>query len=241
MFLSRLFPAAYILLWLPAALLASGWVQAAIIGAALMTGLLANALTMRRYAQVVFPALLVFSLLLSVVRAAECSAKTLPTGASLASCTASSALPWLNSVAALFAVVMMAAAVEWRGSLTRTVNGLALPRQLRALIAMAGAMIGEIRRVIPRVYHAATARGDAAPGRSLRNLTALSRVASPIWSSLLVSLVPRMRHQWASEAFWERYVPRSAHSLRNFALDAVVLIAGVAAISAAISFSFFPS
>jgi hypothetical protein len=170
--------------------------------------------------------------LLLVVQSSAC----LSSGAAsaVARCVASGSSVVLANAAILSSVVVLATANEWRGSLLSTVNGMYLPRYLRVVAVVAGAMIAEFRRAVLRVHQAFTGRGEATPSISLRNLVALPSMLGVIWAAVLNGAVERMKAQWSSEAFWSTYVPTKTQGPERTALaDYLVLTlsAGVAVLS----------
>lgn len=202
-----LFPALYVVFLFPST--PGAPIEAKIV-AFFMSSILAFVINMRSIIRIVL--LLVTALgtlvpFLFLVQSAICSSVTnLPTGAFLL-CVMQRSLAVLLNVGLLSSVFMLAAANEWRGSLVATINGMFLPRSVGIMAIVAGAMIGEFRRAMIRVHHAFTACGKAMPSANWRNLVVLPSMFGAVWASVLVGVVERMKGQWSSDLFWERYLP----------------------------------
>jgi hypothetical protein len=180
--------------------------------------------------------LLTFVLLLGLVQAAVCSSGLEGRYANLGVCLAARMPPTFLGVALLAALMLLAACNERRASLVDTINGLCLPRQIRLMATVAAAMVGEFRKAFMRVHHAATARGDASPGLRLGNVTTLPRILACTWAAVLTGAGGRLAEQWASDVFWNRYVPRhveAAGAQRDLRRDAAVLVAAIIIVVAA--------
>jgi hypothetical protein len=238
MLLARSFPAAYLLLWIPAALLGHTDLRFGIALVALLISIVIGGSTVRRFAAVYGFALLAYAVLLGIVKAASCSAAGIPLDPTMFTCVTENAISSVGLVAALLSIVILAIANERRGSLVHTVNALTLPRDVRIVCAIAGSLLGEFRRASIRVHHATTAQGQASPRRSLRNLAALPRLAAATWASVLSAAVQRMSHQWSSEAFWDHYFPRNCAALqstiRRANWDLVIVVLGVVSVGWAV-------
>lgn len=142
-------------------------------------------------------------------------------------CMTQKSIAVLLNVSLLSSVSLLAVANEWRGSMVVTINGMCLPRNIRIIAIISGAMIGEFERAMIRVHHAFTARGEAMPSMSMRNLFVLPAMFGAVWASVLSGVVERFHGQWSSEAFWARYVPARSQGHTRLALsDITVLIAG---------------
>jgi hypothetical protein len=175
--------------------------------------------------------LLTFALLLGLVQTAVCGSSLEARYASLGGCLAARLPPTFLGVALLAALMVLAACHERRASLVDTVNGLFLPRRIRLITTVAAAMVGEFRKAFMRVHHAATARGDASPGLRFANLTALPRILACTWAAVLTAASGRLAEQWATNAFWNRYVPQAIDAAavhRDARRDAAVIAAAVA-------------
>lgn len=122
-------------------------------------------------------------------------------------CVSQKSLAVLLNVGSFSSVFLLAAANEWRDSLVATINGMYLPRRVRMMTIVSGAMVGEFRRAIFRVHQAFTARGEAMPSVNWRNLSVLPAMLGAVWASVLNGAVERIRGQWSSDNFWARYVP----------------------------------
>jgi hypothetical protein len=232
----RFFPIVYLPLW-GAAILASTAGERALI--AVLAGTLAPIVArgiVRRFAAVAGLSMLVFTLFSIIVRGAICSGQF--GGAALGRCAVVTAMPSVAFVGALLATFALVISVGWRGSLIATVNELPLPRDLRVVSALAGSMLGEFWRANARVHHATTARGDAAPGWSIRNLRVLPRLMGSVWAAVLAPLTVRLSLQWSSDNFWDCYIPRERNALsepRSLGANLTITIGGMAAFAIALS------
>ena len=149
-----------------------------------------------------------FAPFLVLVQSAMCSSSSMQfLSSAFTRCVVHESLAVQINVSSLYAVFILAVANEWRGSLVLTMNSMNLPRTVRTIAIVSGAMIGEFRRAVFRVHHAFTARGDAMPSVSWRNVIVLPVMLGTIWSSVLSGVVDRVNGQWSSDSFWARYVP----------------------------------
>jgi hypothetical protein len=207
------FPTVYLLLVLTALLEPSIRIRLGLICACVLLSLLINARAISRFFILILLALCTLIPLLLLVQGAVCSSaqvQNLPWG----SCVAERIVRVLLNMGALTAIFLLASANEWRGSIVQTVNRLTLPRNIRMIAIIAGAMIGDFRRGMTRVHQAFTARGDATPAIAARNIFVLAPMLGIVWASVLTGVVERFKAQWSSEEFWERYVPsRNRHPL----------------------------
>ena len=144
---------------------------------------------------------------LLIVQGAVCSSSGSPISSPLLDCVIERSLAVLLSVGLLTSVLLLAVANEWQGSVVGTVNRMSLPRDVRLMVVVAGAMIGEFRRAVIRVHHAFTARGDALPSVNWRNVTVLPSMLGSVWASVLNGAAERLKGHWSSDTFWARYVP----------------------------------
>ena len=238
MIVSRSFPSAYLLLWFPAVLLGHLGLRVGIAVAAILVSIAIGNPIVRRFVPLFGLALLLYALLSAIVNGASCSARGIPLDPTIIPCIFSGAGPSVALIAALLSTVLLAIGNEWRASLVKTVNSLTLPRDVKIVCAIAGSLLGEFRRASLRVHHATTAQGEASPKRSFRNLTALPRLAAATWASVLSAAVLRLRHQWASDAFWDHYFPRDCaqlrSSIREAKWDVTILAIGIASLGWAI-------
>lgn len=228
-----LFPSAYFILWLPAIMLAHPggrlWIAAINIGVAAS----GNRQTFPRLTKFGLLSLLIFLLFALIVRSAICSTESEYAPWTLAACAGRSALPTISTAIALVTTFLMAAALEWRGSLLATVNGLGMPRDLRVICSIAGSLLGDFSRASSRIHHATTARGSASPKFSIRNIVALPRLVANIWATVLTAAAARLALQWSSQEFWERYVPaKIGETARAPLRDLLVVGAGIAILAA---------
>lgn len=222
-----LFPAAYALFFLPAALGSPLEVK---IGVLILCPSLAFTINLRAIIRIVgllLTALCTLVPFLFLVQSAVCSSSVESVSRPLMHCIIQRSLAVLLNVGLLSSVFLLAAANEWRGSLVATINGLCLPRSVRMMAIVSGAMIGEFRRAMIRVHHAFTARGEAMPSVSWRNLIVLPLMLGAVWASVLSGVVERVRGQWSSDRFWTRYVPaRRGIDERTTVSDLAVLGSG---------------
>lgn len=223
-----LFPAVYIVFFVPTAV---GFPMAVKVAVLVLCPSLALAINFRPAARLAGLLLTAFGTLvpfLILVQAAVCSSSATEVPTSLLFCIIQKALTVLLNVSVLSAVFTLAAANEWRGSLLATINGMCLPRSIRMVAIISGAMIGEFRRAMIRVHHAFTARGEAMPSLNWRNLMVLPTMLGSVWASVLIGVVYRFKGQWSSDTFWARYVPQNRQP-GNLALSdlAVLSAAGI--------------
>jgi len=200
-----LFPAAYFVLLLVATLASSMNLKLFVVLTCLGLALLVNRHPVSRFLVLFVTALGTLVPLLVFVQSTICS--SLMPSKPLALCTIERSATVLLNVGLLTSIFILAAANEWRGSLVETVNGMYLPRNVRIMAIVSGAMIGEFRRAIIRVHHAFTARGEAVPAVSWRNFLALPSMLGVVWAAVLTGVVERINGQWSSDRFWARYVP----------------------------------
>jgi hypothetical protein len=161
---------------------------------------------------------------LVLVQSAVCSSMPEVGSGVFSSCVIDRALHVLVSVGLLSAVFLLAAGHEWRGTLVATLNGMNIPRSVAMIAIIGGAMIGEFRRATAKVHHAFTARGWASPSASVRNIVIMPSMLGAVWAAVLDGIVDRIRGQWASDEFWERYVPpKTTLGSRQVVADFAVL------------------
>ena len=206
------FPAVYLALLLPIPLGSDIIVRVgAIAGSAGMAALL-NPPVFRRILGLLLLTFASLLPLLALVQGTACW--SLPVqGVAYGRCVAAHSGPVVLNTATLAATVLLAATHETRGSLPDTVNQLGLPRTLRMTAIVAAAMIGEFRKAASRVFQAFTGIGAASPVFSWRNVAVLPAMLAVMWAAVTKGAEARLGEQWASEAFWERYVPRGGQRL----------------------------
>lgn len=164
---------------------------------------------------------------LILVQSAVCSSLEQIVWQSLTQCVLQRSFAVLINVGLFSSVLLLAVANEWQESLVTTINRMWLPRNIRVMIIVSGAMIGEFRRAMLRVHHAYTARGEAMPSVNWRNLIVLPSMLGAVWASVLNGSTERLKGQWSSDRFWTRYVPAGRPSNTGTALsDVAVLCAG---------------
>jgi hypothetical protein len=130
---------------------------------------------------------------------------------------------------------MISLANEWRGTTVATINGMFLPRTIRMTVLLANAMTTEFRRAMSRVHQAFTARGQAMPSLSWRNVVALTPMLGIVWGAVLDGVAERSHEQWASDDFWDRFVPSArAANLNLTAADLCVLALVISAVGLAL-------
>jgi hypothetical protein len=221
-----LFPAVYPFFLLPA----FGSSVEAKVAVFLACPCLALAINFRPITRIVVLLLTALSTLVPLLLAVQTVVCTSPahiSAGSLPHCIVQRSLAVVLNVCLLGSVFLLAAANEWRGSLVATVNGMYLPRNIRVMAILSGAMISGFRRSALRVHHAFTARGEAMPSVHWRNLIALPAMLGTVWASELNSMVERMKGQWSSDTFWARYVPADRPTdSRSMNSDVMVLVAG---------------
>lgn len=222
-----LFPSVYAVFFLPAALGSPVAVKVAVLVACPCLALAINMRPITRVVALLLTALCTLVPFLMLVQSAVCSSSASAMPASLVLCITRKSLTVLLNVGLLSSVFILAAANEWRGSLVATINGMCLPRSVRMMAIVSGAMIGEFRRAMIRVHHAFTSRGEAMPSVNWRNLIALPSMLGSVWASVLSGVVERFKGQWSSDTFWARYVPASRQTDSETARsDLAVLGAG---------------
>lgn len=213
-----LFPAIYVALLLPAILGSSTNIKAVALCACLSLALIVNLRSIVRIGLLLLTAFCTLIPFLLLVQSAICSShQTILL--SLGDCVIQSSVAVLLNVGSLSAVFLLATANEWRGSAVETINGMAIPRTVRTMAIVSSAMIGEFRRAMTRVHQAFTARGEAMPSISARNLIVLAPMLGAAWASVLNGVVERTKEQWSSEAFWERYVTARRQQSATIALS----------------------
>lgn len=164
---------------------------------------------------------------LFLVQSAVCSSFVYSDWMSFMLCMTRKSIAVLLNASLLTAVSLLTVANEWRGSILVTVNGMYLPRSIRTMVMIVGAMIGEFKHAMVRVHHAFTARGEAVPCMSVRNLIVLPSMFGAVWASVLSGVAERFHGQWSSDEFWARYVPTRPREYRCLtSSDITVLIAG---------------
>lgn len=222
-----LFPAIYLALLVPLFLGSSNEIK----GAMLVLFLLALVLNGRAIWPIVLLVLTSLATLapfLVLVQTGLCSSSGHHAWLPLLQCAGRNASNVLLNIAVLSSVVLVAVANEWQGSLVATVNRMALPRSVRIMAIVAGAMIGEFRRAVLKVHHAYTARGQAMPSPHWRNLVVLPAMLGVVWASVLDSAAERLRGQWSVDAFWDRYVPAGLTRERRVAHSDLVVLSTAA-------------
>jgi hypothetical protein len=235
-----LFPAVYLVFLLPAALGSALEAKVAVLVACPSLAVAINFRAIARIVVLLLTALCTLVPFLLLVQSAVCSSSIYSTPGSLVLCATQRSLAVLLNVGLLSSVFLLAAANEWRGSLVATINAMYLPRSVRMMAIVSGAMIGEFRRAMIRVHHAFTARGQAMPSVSWRNLIFLPSMLGAVWASVLDGVVERVRGQWSSDRFWARYVPAGRRTDVRAALsDLAVLGAGALVIGIFLSSFLF--
>ena len=200
-----LFPFVYIILLVPAALGSELRTKAICIVAYIVVGSVINVRMALRISGLLLAAFCTLIPLLLVVQGSACLSPS--TALTVVDCITGGSSAVLVNAAVLSSVVVLSTANEWRGSFLTTVNGMYLPRRLKIVTIVAGAMIAEFQRAVTRVHQAFTGRGEATPSISFRNLIALPSMLGIIWASVLSGAVERMKSQWSSEVFWTTYIP----------------------------------
>jgi hypothetical protein len=205
------FPAAYIGLLLPVLVDSGAVVRASVIVGSASLAIFSNRGVAFRIATLLLLAIGSLLPLLLVVQGSAC--RVGEPAANLLNCISERAGEVMLNAALLGAAVMLAVANEWRGTLLAAVNGLYLPRSVRLVAIVAGAMGGEFQRAASRVHQAFTGRGEALPGLSWRNALALPGMLAATWAAVLNGAAARLREQWGSDAFWSQYVPSGPERL----------------------------
>lgn len=226
------FPAVYVTLLLPILLNSSPLLKSYVIAGSASVAALVNPARAFRVAVLLLLTLGSLVPLLLIVQGSACWGVPTPT-ATLLHCVGARAGGVLLNAAILGAAVMLAVANEWRGSLLTTVNGLCLPRSLRFVGVVAGAMIGEFQRATFRVHQAFTGRGEALPGLSWRNAIALPAMLAATWGAVLNGAAARLEEQWAADAFWARYVPNGQDRLGTITNRDPLIVLGCGMVVAA--------
>lgn len=225
------FPAVYLLFLLPL-LSSSAALKTAVLFGCPILALVISFRHAIKMLSVVATALATLLPLLFIVQASICTspgAFQISTGSFFLHCVTIRSTEVLLNVCMLSSVSLLSAANEWQGSLCETINRMTLPRSIRIMVIVSGAMIGGFRRAMYKVHHAFTSRGEAFPSFNWRNAVALPTMLGVAWASELNSVVSKVRGPWASEAFWERFVPASPNR-RNMGYsmgDVLILIASI--------------
>jgi hypothetical protein len=223
-----LFPGIYAVFLLPSLLGSSVEAKVAVLIACPSLAFVINLRPIVRILVLLLTALCTLVPFLLLVQSVVCSSPTYSAPESLVHCITQRSLAVLLNVCVLSSAFLLATANEWRGSLVATINRMCLPRSVRMMAIVSGAMIGEFRRSIIRIHQAFTARGQAMPSINWRNLIVLPSMLGAVWAAVLNGVVERVRGQWASDGFWERYVPAVRQADVRVALpDIAVLGAGV--------------
>jgi hypothetical protein len=199
-----LFPAVYPLLLVPS--IFTPPVKGVVIVVYAMLAMMISARAVGRLVILFVTACCTLLPLLLLVQGTICSSSIRSPAESFAQCAMQRSILVLFNMGLLSSVFLLAGANEWRGSMVATINGLYLPRSVRIIAIAASAMIWEFRHAAIRVYHAFTARGEAMPSPSWRNLVVLPAMLGTIWASVLSGVVERIKGQWSSEDFWATYV-----------------------------------
>jgi hypothetical protein len=201
------FPYSYAVFLAPLLLDIATGLRALICGMCMVLALMIRREAFRNLGPILLASLSTLVPFLVVVQTAVCSSSGPSIQPPLFNCVQERSLTVLVKVGLGLSVLVLAAANEWRGSLVATVNGMWLPRDFRIMVIVGGVMIGEFRKAMVRVHHAFTARGDAVPALSWRNLSALPGMLSCVWASVLKASAERLNAQWSSQEFWARFVP----------------------------------
>lgn len=231
---SYLFPAIYSMFLLP---LLFGWpgaIKVALALVCLCAALVINARFIRRIVILLLVGACTLIPFLALVQSAICSSEATTVGQTFERCVIGRSTGVLSNIALLSSAFLLAAANEWRGSGLATFNGMRLPRSVRIMAIVAAAMIGEFRRAMTKVHQAFTARGEATARLTLGNFVMLAPMLGVVWASVLDGLVDRLRGQWSSERFWDRFVPVRASESRCAASDLTVL--GIGALTLGLMF-----
>jgi hypothetical protein len=202
-----LFPGIYITFFLPMLMQTPYETRAALCAIIFVVALVINGRAIMPLVLLIITSLITLIPFLFLVQAAVCSSSDQSTWLPLVVCTVKKTLGILLNIGLLSSVLLLVAANEWHGSLVASINRMMLPRTIRIMAIVSGAMIGEFRRAVLRVHHAYTARGEAMPSVHWRNLVVLPGMLGAVWASVLNGAAERLRGQWSAERFWERYVP----------------------------------
>lgn len=219
-----LFPAIYLALLIPVGSNLNEQAKFALVGLYTVLALGVNGRAMARMAVLIAISLTTFLVLSLIVQSAICSRSAEQGWRPIIDCAFNNSAKVLANVALLSAAVLVATSNEWRGSLVATIGGLTLPRSVRMMVMVSGAMMGEFQRAATRVHHAFTARGDASPSLRWRNLMALPSMLGVMWASVLNNATERLEGQWSANEFWERYVPSEQEVGSATLSDAIVII-----------------
>jgi hypothetical protein len=226
------FPAIYLVFLLPVVTSLSAGVKLAVLGLCIFLAFTINYRPILRIFALFLTGLCTLIPFLFLVQSAVCSSFVYSDLMSFVLCMTQKSIAVLLNVSLMSSVSLLAIANEWRGSMLMTINGMCLPRNIRTIAVIVGAMIGEFKRAMIRVHQAFTARGEALPSMSVRNLIVLPTMFGAVWASVLSGVVKRFQGQWSSEEFWARYVPVRPHDHTRVTLsDITVLIAGGLVIS----------
>jgi hypothetical protein len=218
------FPVIYVAALLPILLDSNPLVKLSIVAGCAAAAAFINPTPAFRVAILLLLALGSLIPLLAIVQGSACWGPH-PPWAVFFQCVGTRAGIVLLNAAILGATVMLAVANEWRGSMLTTINGLFLPRSLRFVAVVAGAMIGEFQKAGSRVHQAFTGRGEALPAISWRNAIALPAMLAATWAAVLNGAAARLGEQWASDAFWSKYVPNAQDRLGTMTnRDALVIV-----------------
>lgn len=230
-----LFPLVYAFLLLPVVLDLPLSAKTGVLVACTALALFVNTRIFGRIFLLLVVALGTLTPLLIVVQSAVCWSPGTSLAPLFAQCVVPRSLIILLNAGLLSSAFLLAAANEWRGSLVTTVNGMWLPRNVRMVSIVAGAMIGEFRRAALRVHQAFTGRGEALPAISWRNMVVLPSMLGVMWAAVLNGAVGRMKEQWSSERFWETYAPSKHRSSSTLSDLAVLAACGCVAFIALVS------
>lgn len=221
------FPGAYVGLLLPVMLHSDPRAKFLVILAAVLLAFLADRKIASRVAALLSLALGSLTVLLALVQGSVCWRES--TGlTALSYCVGVSGGGTVLNAAVLGSALMLGVTNEWRGSLVTTLNGLWIPRSVRLVGIVAGAMIGEFQRAAFRVHQAFTGRGEALPGVNWRNAIALPAIMAATWTAVLSGAAARLDLQWGAEPFWARYVPVGRGRLPRISDRDLVVMSGCA-------------
>lgn len=226
----HLFPAIYIVLALPLVVHSELRVKLATVLLCCVGALTINFRIASRFLMLLFTALLTLAPLLLLVQGAACWSSNSQILAELSNCAARR-LPILLDVGLLSSALLLIIANEWRGALLLTMNGMYLPRNVRLIAVVSGAMIGEFRRAVSRVHQAFTGRGQAMPAVSWRNAVVLPRMLAVVWAAVLTSAGLRLEEQWSSDGFWAHYVPETGASIGRLTGWDIAVLCGCALVT----------
>lgn len=219
-----LFPTIYFVFLLPIVLKSPTEIKISLTALYLVLTLIVNGRAITPFILLILTSLATLTPFLLVVQAAVCSSTGQLAWLSVAQCAGGNAVRILLNIGLMSGAVLLAAANEWQGSLVDSINRMMLPRSVRIMAIVSGALIGEFRRAALKVHHAYTARGQAMPSVHWRNLVVLPGMLGAMWVSVLNGATERLRGQWSAESFWKRYVPsRERQALTATSTDVVVL------------------